>query len=240
MKKGRIDLSVVILAGGLATRLGPLTSQTPKSLLQINDKPFLSYQLEYLKRQGIYKIVLCLGHLSEQIIEVFGDGSNHGVQILYSLDGPKPLGTGGAIRNALNKLGNNFIVLYGDTYPTAPLGPILNRFIKSKKSGLMTVYKNSNRFDKSNVIYKDKLIMSYDKSASSAIMNHIDYGINLFYTTTFQDWPINRQFDLSEVIKKLISDNDLAGFEVRDRFYEIGSVSGINEFKQKIDNENIH
>ena len=111
-----VSLPVAILAGGLATRLRPVTEDTPKALLDVAGKPFVVRQLEYLRQQGIVRVVLCVGYLGEQIRAVVGDGSALGLEVLYSWDGPQLLGTGGALRHALSALGEQFMVLYGDSY----------------------------------------------------------------------------------------------------------------------------
>src|SRR5258708_7251307 len=110
------SLPVAILAGGLATRLRPVTEKIPKLLVEVAGEPFFSHQLRLLKQAGLTRIVLCVGHLGEQIVALYGDGAKWGVQIDYAFDGPKLLGTGGALIRALPKLGEAFYVLYGDSY----------------------------------------------------------------------------------------------------------------------------
>jgi NDP-sugar pyrophosphorylase family protein len=232
MKDGLLDTPVAILAGGLATRLRPLTEQVPKVLLQVAGKPFLAHQLELVKAQGIGKVVLCLGYLGDLVEKEFGDGRAFGVHLEYSFDGAKLLGTGGAIRQALPKLGDKFFVLYGDSYLTAPFASIVEYFEKSGKRGLMTVYRNDGLYDSSNVVFRDGQIVVYDKKARLPEMRHIDYGLSLFRASAFTEWPQGQAFDLTEVLSKLLSAGDLAGFEVPDRFYEIGSPAGLAELEK--------
>jgi NDP-sugar pyrophosphorylase family protein len=224
-----LNIPVAILAGGLATRLRPRTEQVPKALLPVAGKPFLAHQLELLRRQGIQRVVLCLGYLGEMVVKEFGYGRAWNVALEYSFDGSKPLGTGGAVRQALSKLGEKFFVLYGDSYLTAPFAPIAEFFEGSAKRGLMTVYRNEGRYDTSNVVYRDGRILLYDKRARLTEMQHIDYGLSLFRASAFQAWPSGQAFDLAEVLQQLIARDDLAGFEVRDRFYEIGSPAALAE-----------
>jgi NDP-sugar pyrophosphorylase family protein len=227
-----MNVPVAILAGGLATRLRPLTEKVPKVLLPIAGKPFLAHQLDLLRRQGIERVVLCLGYLGEKVVEEFGDGREWGVRLDYSFDGPKLLGTGGALRQALPKLGTSFFVLYGDSYLTVPFRPIADFFEASGKSGLMTVYRNEGLYDTSNVVFRDGRIAVYDKKARLPEMHHIDYGLSLFRAPVFDRWPAAEPFDLADVMRKLVAQNDLAGFEVAERFYEIGSPAGLAELEE--------
>ena len=228
------DLSkypVAILAGGLATRLRPLTEKIPKVLLPVAGKPFLAHQLELLRSQGIRKVVLCLGHLGEMVMQDFGDGRDYGIELAYSFDGPKLLGTGGALRQALPKLGEKFFVLYGDSYLTTPFAPIAEFFHRSGKLGLMTVFRNEGKYDTSNVVFASGDIKVYDKKAKLPEMRHIDYGLSVFRASVFQERPEGVAFDLADVMTQLVAQKNLAGFEVPERFYEIGSHAGIAELE---------
>jgi N-acetyl-alpha-D-muramate 1-phosphate uridylyltransferase len=229
-----VNLPVAILAGGLATRLRPLTEKIPKVLLPVAGKPFLAHQLALLKRQRIERAVICLGYLGELVQQTFGDGRDFGVHLDYSFDGPALLGTGGALRQALPKLGEQFFVLYGDSYLTVPFGPIAEFFAASKKEGLMTLYRNQGLYDTSNVVFRDGQILVYDKKARLPEMHYIDYGLSLFNSSAFLEWPLGRPFDLSEVMQRLLSRGGLAGFEVSERFYEIGSPAGLAELEERL------
>src|SRR5438045_6268257 len=181
-----LDVPVAILAGGLAIRLLPLTEKIPKVLLPVAGKPFLAHQLNLLKRQGIQRVVLCLGHLGDLVQKEFGSGQSFGIQLDYSFDGAKLLGTGGAIRQALPKLGERFFVLYGDSYLTTAFAPIAEFFADSGKSGVMTVYRNEGLYDASNVVFHAGEIIVYDKKRRLDTMRHIDYGLSLFRASVFQ------------------------------------------------------
>jgi NDP-sugar pyrophosphorylase family protein len=228
------DIPVALLAGGLATRLRPLTEKAPKILVPIAGRPFLAHQLELLREQGIRRVVLCLGHLGEMVVSEFGDGRRHGVKLEYSFDGTVLLGTGGALRQALPLLGEAFFVLYGDSYLTVPFQPIAEFFWQSGKPGLMTVYRNEERYDKSNVVFHDGRIVVYDKKARLPDMHYIDYGLSMFRTSVFQEWPAKSKFDLAEVMAQLVARGELAGYEVPERFYEIGSPAGLAELEAKL------
>lgn len=225
------DIPVAIVAGGLATRLRPLTERIPKALLPVAGKPFLAHQLDLLRHQGIRRAVLCLGYLGEMVEIEFRDGRAWGIQLDYSFDGPTLLGTGGALRQALPKLAETFFVLYGDSYLTAPFAPIAEFFERSGRHGLMTVYRNEGLYDTSNIVFQDGRIALYNKKVRSPEMRHIDYGLSLFRASVFEEWPSGKAFDLAEVMQRLIARNDLAGFEVRERFYEIGSPAGLAELE---------
>jgi NDP-sugar pyrophosphorylase family protein len=226
-----VNLPVAILAGGLATRLRPMTERVPKVLIPVAGQPFLAHQLALLRRQGISRAVLCLGHLGEMVQREFGDGSASGVRLEYSFDGPVLLGTGGALKRALPLLGERFFVLYGDSYLPIDFRPVAEFFERSGKPGLMTVYQNEGRYDTSNVVFGEGDIKLYDKKNKCPDMRHIDYGLSAFKASAFDDWPADRPFDLSDVMQRLVAHKQLAGFEVKQRFYEIGSPAGLAELE---------
>jgi N-acetyl-alpha-D-muramate 1-phosphate uridylyltransferase len=233
-----MDIPVAILAGGLATRLRPLTEKIPKVLLPVAGRPFLAHQLELLHRRGIRRVVLCLGHLGEQVVEQFGSGEAYNIELRYVFDGPKLLGTGGALRNALPLLGSRFFVLYGDSYLTVPFQPIAGFFERSGKPGLMTVYRNEGLYDASNVVFEDGRIVAYEKKKRLPNMRYIDYGLSLFKAEVFAERPPNQPFDLAEVMADLVSRGELAGYEVPERFYEIGSPAGLEELEHLLSRPN--
>ena len=224
-----LNIPVAILAGGLATRLRPITEKIPKSLVPVAGRPFLAHQLELLRSRGINRAVLCVGHLGEMIERDFGDGSAFGVQLEYSFDGPVLLGTGGAIQQALPKLGREFFVLYGDSYLPIEYRPIAEFFARSGKQGLMTVFRNEGLYDTSNVVFRDGEVVVYDKKSRLPEMRHIDYGLSLFKAEVFEGYPVGEKFDLAEVMGRLVREKQLAGYEVTERFYEIGSPAGLQE-----------
>ena len=226
------DLPVAILAGGLATRLRPLTERVPKVLLPVAGRPFLAHQLELLRTQGLQRVVLCLGFLGEMVEKEFGEGREFDMELDYSFDGPVLLGTGGALKQALPKLGERFFVLYGDSYLTCDFRPIAEFFARSGKRGLMTVYRNEGLYDTSNVVFADGEIKVYDKKVRLPAMRHIDYGLSLFRAEVFEDYPAGQKFDLAEVMGRLVQEKQLAGYEVPERFFEIGSPAGLAELEE--------
>jgi NDP-sugar pyrophosphorylase family protein len=226
-----LDIPVAILAGGLATRLRPITEKIPKSLVPVAGKPFLAHQLELLRSRGIRRAVLCTGHLGEMIQRDFGDGAAFGVRLDYSFDGPKLLGTGGAIKRALPLLDDEFFVLYGDSYLPVGYHPIAEFFWRSGKLGCMTVYHNQGRYDTSNVVFRNGEIVVYDKRSRVPEMQYIDYGLSLFKAPVFNSYTSGQTFDLAEVMGKLVHEKQLAGYEVHERFYEMGSPAGLAELE---------
>jgi NDP-sugar pyrophosphorylase family protein len=225
-------LPLAILAGGYATRLGSLTAETPKCLIEIQGRPFVDWQLDLLAKNGYTDFIFCVSYKSEAVQEYLGDGSDRGVRIQYSLDGQTQLGTGGAIQNALPKLGAKFGVVYGDSYLPTNYFAIEQEFLSSRSQALMTVYENQNRFDSSNVEFVNGKLVNYEKGTNNKHMLHIDYGITLFRAAAFHPWRDQSSFDLSEVCHQLAKDRQLDGYQVFERFYEIGSIQGIEEFSQ--------
>ncbi len=223
------SLPVALLAGGLATRLRPLTERIPKLLIDVAGEPFFSHQLRLLRQAGLPRIVLCVGHLGEMIVNRYGDGEKWGVHIDYSFDGPRLLGTGGALIRALPLLGDAFYVLYGDSYLPIDYPAVGRAFVKAQLPGLMTVYKNCGRYDASNVWFADGRIKIYDKKNQVPQMQHIDYGLGLLRSAALDAWPRDEVVDLADVYRRLVAQSQLAGYEVNQRFYEIGSPAGLQE-----------
>lgn len=220
---------IALLAGGLATRMRPVTSTIPKSMLPVADRPFIAHQLELIVGNGIREVVICCGFLGGQIESFVGDGSDYGCKVRYSYDGHSLRGTGGAIRNALPVLPDTFFVMYGDSYLLSDYRAAFEDFRTSGKLGLMTVFRNENRWDKSNVEFVDSAIRNYDKENATPTMHYIDYGLGIFKAEAFSSWTDDDIFDLTAVYRRLVKEGQLRGFEVNERFYEIGTPSGLAE-----------
>jgi len=228
-------LEMAILAGGLATRLGSLTEVVPKSLLEIQHRPFIDWQLRLLSRSGIEKVVICLGHKSEMIQDFVGDGARYGINIVYSFDGSTQLGTGGAIRKALPLLSDEFMVMYGDSYLPTDFKAIETAFRSAGKRALMTVFYNKGSFDVSNVLFVSGELKKYSKAEPIPEMSHIDYGVSTFKRSVFESYAQGAPIDLSNICQDLSNSGSLAGYEVHERFYEIGSLGGINDFREYVE-----
>lgn len=220
---------LALLAGGLATRLRPLTTTIPKSLVEVAGEPFIAHQLRLLVRERITEIVICAGHLGEQMERFVGDGAAFGCRVRYSHDGATLLGTGGAIRRALPLLGERFFVMYGDSYLDTEFAPAWRAFLASGLPALMTVFRNEGRWDTSNVEFAEGAIRRYDKADHTPSMLHIDYGLGILEARAVREWPTGRAFDLADLYRDLARARRLAGYEVHDRFYEIGSPAGLAE-----------
>lgn len=230
-------LPVAILAGGLATRMQPLTENIPKCLLEVAGRPFAEHQLELLRRQGYRDVVLCVGHLGEKVQEALGDGGRWGMKLRYSFDGPVLAGTGGALRRALPMLGEAFLFLYGDAYLTCDYVGVQSAFLNSDKLGLMTVYRNDDLWDRSNVIFERHRILCYDKRRRTPAMRHIDYGLGGFHAEVLARYPAGAPFELSDVYQYLVGCDQLFGYEVGERFHEVGSPEGLRTLDVLLRNE---
>ena len=221
---------VAILAGGLATRMRPLTEHIPKALLEVAGKPFIDHQLANLAKQGVREVVLCIGFLGDMVQAHVGDGAQFGLRVHYSPDGPQLLGTGGALRLAAQRfpevLGESYFVLYGDSYLPIDYAPVQAAFSASNMPALMTVLANGDLWDSSNVLWQHGRLQRYSKTLRSSDMLHIDYGLGLLKTALLLQQGTQR-FDLAAVYESLSNQGQLAGFEVVERFYEIGSPQGL-------------
>jgi N-acetyl-alpha-D-muramate 1-phosphate uridylyltransferase len=224
-----MSLPVAILAGGLAKRLRPVTQTIPKALVEVAGRPFAEHQLAWLKDQGVHRVVFCVAHLGEMIRDALGDGARWGLRIDYVFDGEPLLGTGGALKRALPVLGDEFFVLYGDSMLTCELAPIEGAFRASECAGLMTVFRNDDKWDRSNVLFEGGRLLRYDKVHRTPDMHHIDYGLGILTARALALVPADRPFDLAAVYQQLLADGNLTGVEVTDRFYEIGSPEGLEE-----------
>ena len=225
-------LPVAILAGGLARRLRPVTDTIPKALVEVRGEPFLAHQLRLLERSGIARVILCVGYRGGQIREYAGDGSRFGLELLYSFDGPQLLGTAGALRKARPMMGSAFFVLYGDSYLPCDYRAVERAFLESGRLGLMSVFRNQGQWDTSNVEFAGGRILAYDKVNPTAAMHHIDYGLGALGEAALDLVSPAEPRDLAELYRSLLQRGQLAAYEVRDRFYEAGSLEGIRALEE--------
>ena len=251
---------VLILAGGLATRLRPITEKIPKALVEVGGEPFIAHQLRLLRFHGIRQAIISAWYRGDMIRDYAGDGAKFDMQISYVFDGDKPLGTGGAIRRALhlvnnqsttkatkytNKSGifscgscfswstdNPFFVLYGDSYLPCNYAEIQAKFEAAKQPALMTVYRNHDQWDSSNVEMMDEKIVKYDKKERSPAMQFIDYGLGIFHPAVFSGLQDGEPADLADIYRDLAQAGKLAAYLARQRFYEIGSYEGLRELNE--------
>jgi N-acetyl-alpha-D-muramate 1-phosphate uridylyltransferase len=220
---------VAILAGGLATRLRPVTLTMPKSMIEVAGEPFIAHQLRLLAQCEVRAVVICAGHLRSQIENYVGEGIRFGCTVRYSVDGERPLGTGGALRKALPLLAPDFMVLYGDSYLPVDLRPVYAAFRDAGLDGLMTVFRNEGRFDSSNVDFDGGRVLRYNKQTPTPDMKYIDYGLGILRRKCLLEFGLGQPFDLAELYSGLAARQALAGYEVYRRFFEIGSPAGLAE-----------
>jgi N-acetyl-alpha-D-muramate 1-phosphate uridylyltransferase len=219
--------TICVLAGGLGQRLGERTARTPKPLLEVAGEPFLFHQLRLLAEHGAARVVLCVGYLGEIIEDRVGQ-QRYGIAIDYSYDSPQLDGTLGAIRRALPLLGDRFLVLYGDTYLRLDYRAAVAGWIDNDAPALMTVLRNDNRWDRSNVVYADGRVLAYDKQRLTSEMHWIDYGLGGLTSEALRAVD-EREGDLAALYHRLAQTGSLFGFLATERFYEIGTPSGLAE-----------
>jgi len=227
-------LQAVILAGGKATRLGSLVGNTAKSMILIEGKPFLEYEINLLKRGSVNDFVICVGYRGETIRDYFGNGQAWRIQIVYSDDGPHMLGTAGSLKNAENLLSDRFFITYGDAYPIVNLKEAEERFLQSGKLALMVVYRNCDRYGRSNAVVEDSSVTLYSKTERSRSMEYIEFGVTFMQKKAVDFIQPHYPVDLESVYRKIISMREMAAYEVDQRIYDIGSPEGLAEFRQLV------
>ena len=236
-QRSMAEVPVAVLAGGLATRLRPLTERIPKALVEVNGVPFIDHQLALLRRNGSRRVVLCLGYRGEQVEAHVGGGAAYGLEVYYSFDGARLLGTGGALRSAADLLGEVFWVLYGDSYLDFDYQAVWEYFAALNAPGLMTVLCNEGRWDRSNVVFEQGQLRHYDKRRPKPEMKHIDYGAALLRRDALLRIPPDEPYDLADLYAELVRAGEMIGYEVTQRFYEIGSLSGLRETEEYLSRE---
>lgn len=225
-------LPIAILAGGLASRMRPLTHAVPKSLLDVHGEPFIAHQLRRLKSSGLTRVVICAGYLGEMIQDYVRDGAQFGLDVAYSFDGPVLRGTAGALLHARELLGSRFQVIYGDSYLMCDYLAVQRAFLRSRRKAMMTVYRNAGDYDTSNVEYVEGQIVAYDKRCRTERMHYIDYGLGVMEASVLDAVPVDAPADLAALYADILREGQLAAYEVGDRFYEIGSVAGLEETRR--------
>lgn len=225
-------MQAVILAGGLGTRLRPLTLSMPKPMVQILGRPFLDYELCYLRKNGFDEFVICIGYKGDAIRNYFADGREFSVSIQYSEDGPTQLGPAGALKSASPLLADEFMVTYGDSFLRIDYQGFENAFHLSERLGMMSVLENYNQFGKSDLVVKHGLVTEFNKEKQSDEMKWINYGATLLRKKALDAIPNYQSYGEEQFYNQLIARKELAAFEVRDRFYEIGTPAGLGQFEK--------
>ncbi|MBN2193229.1 MAG: NTP transferase domain-containing protein [Polyangiaceae bacterium] len=225
-------MQAVILAGGLASRLGARTASVPKSLLSIAGRPFIDWQLARLVECGFTEVVLCVGHLGDAVRAHVDGGAVAGLRVSYSYDGPRLLGTAGALRRALPRLDPCFLVTYGDSYLPFDYGaPLRDLLVHPDALGTMSVFPNAGRWDASNTAIVGDRVAHYEKGSREPALDHIDYGATALRREVIAALPPNEPHGLDAVQAELAARGRLRALLATERFYEIGSEAGIEELE---------
>lgn len=227
-------MQVVILAGGLGTRIQAVAPDTPKALIPVAGRPFIEHQFALLRQGGLRDVVLCVGHMGDQIEAHVGDGRRWGLQVSYAWDPPAALlGTGGALVNALPQLAESFLVMYGDSYLPIDYGRVVRAFEACSHQAMMCVFRNRGAWDKSNVRIADGRVVFYAKDAKPGTVEYIDYGLTAYRRALIRRYgDAAMPLDLARILMDEVEQDDLAAFEVQQRFYEIGKPEGLRELEQ--------
>lgn len=230
-------MQVVILAGGLGTRVRAIRDDLPKALMPVHGTPFLAHQLAWLARQRVTSVLLSVGYRGDQIESYAGDGTRFGLRITYSHEGDELRGTAGALRHAADQelLDEKFCLLYGDSYLPIAIDPIW-QYAGPERQAVMTVLRNENHWGSSNVDFRDGLVVRYSKAPDpSKDLSYIDYGLSVLDADVItREIPKGAIMDLAAVWQSLSRQEKLYGYEVFERFYEIGSPEGLEQFAQYI------
>jgi len=229
----------VILAGGLGTRIRSVSTEVPKCLISVAGKPFIAWQLDWLRDQGITEIVLCIGHLGSQVREFVGDGEAFGLRVTYVDEGESLRGTAGALRMALDAdvLAPWFFVLYGDSYLRVPVKEVAKKFLKMGVSALMTVFQNAGKWEESNVIFNGEIVEKYEKNsiAPPEDMVYVDYGLLVLKREIIRNRVGSTSIsDLAPILNSLSLEGSMAGFEATERFFEIGTPEGLDALEEHL------
>ena len=227
-------MQAVILAGGLGTRLGPLTSSVPKPMVIVHGRPFLEYELALLARNGITDVLLCVGYLGEQLVRYFGSGDHLGIRIKYSRDGEQLLGPIGALKNAEPLLDDAFFVLYGDAYLRLDYQALTDSMLRSGRLGAMAVLHNCHEYGPSDLLVEEGIVKEYDKKHHRRELEWVNFGVSALRRQALQLVKPQQFCDEETFYGQLIAQRQLTAFEVKDRFYEIGNPAGLEQFRQFI------
>ena len=233
-------MQCLILAGGQATRMRPITDAIPKAMIPVAGRPFVDHQLAHLAAHGVTDVVLSIGYRGDAIRRHVGDGERFGVRVAYVDEGDDPRGTAGAVRLALDQgaLEEAFLLTYGDSFLPVDFRRVFGAFRASGKPALMTVFRNEGRWDASNVIFEAGMVKLYDKrrlTRPAEEFTYIDYGLAALERRVVADEvPAGARADLAELYFNLSRRGDLAGMEVHERFYEIGSPAGLADFARRL------
>lgn len=222
---------IIVLSGGLGSRLGSLTIDLPKALVKVNGRPFIDWQLNLLKEAGYKDVLLCLGHKSQQIMDYVGNGKKFSLKVNYSHDGETPLGTGGAVIKGIRKIGWDCAVIYGDSFLPIDFGLVEHAFQNTSMSALMTVIRKELVLEEGNLNYDNGVVTSYSKSSNSLNYGHVDFGLSYFKFDAIHNFQLGTPWDLSKLFQSLTKTGKLQGYEVETPYFEVGSTKGITRLE---------
>ena len=222
-------LPAVILCGGLSTRIYPLASDKPKSMITILGRPFIDHQLMLLQQNGVKNVLLCIGKFGDQIYNYVRNGNKWGLSVEYSDDGDTLLGTGGALQNAYSFLPNEFIIINGDSYLDIDYNPVIDTFAREGKPLLMTVVPVFKTHLNGNIRIQNKKIIKYDTTCSD--LPYIDYGLTIMKKRLLDYFPTKPPFDLAVAYQEPILSGQVACYMSPKTFHEIGSFEGLEKTK---------
>lgn len=221
-------MQVVILAGGMGTRIQSVAGNLPKALVPVANKPFVFHQLDLLREHGLKKILILAGYRSDMIKQALGDGSSTGFHIQIISENPdRLLGTGGALVNAIDHLDEAFMVMYGDSYLPVDYRQIIQWFQNQSRPAMMSVFHNAGQWDQSNVRVDGDRVAYYRKNAPAGSVDYIDYGLSIFRKDIIRRYQhAAMPLDMASIMYDLVDSRELAAYEVSQRFYEIGKPEG--------------
>jgi N-acetyl-alpha-D-muramate 1-phosphate uridylyltransferase len=226
-------MQAVILAGGLATRMRPHTLHTPKAMIEVRGRPFIAWQLEKIAASGYSDVVLCVGHLGDRLRDFVGNGGHFDLSVRYSDDGPRLLGTAGALRQALPLLAQTFLVTYGDSYlPFDYSAPLRDLDSQADALATMSVFPNSGRWDESNTAISGQRVLRYEKGQKDPALDHIDYGALALRREVIAALSPGQPHGLDAIQSRLANAGKLRAYPTEERFYEIGSPAGLKDLEE--------
>jgi MurNAc alpha-1-phosphate uridylyltransferase len=228
-------MQIVVLAGGLATRMRPETEQVPKSLLLVNGRPFVDWQLDRFVASGARSVLMCVGFLGEQIETHVKRALDRGLTVGYSYDGEQLLGTGGALRRAFARLESEFVVTYGDSYlPFDYAAPLADLRAQPDAVATMSVYRNGGELGESNVALDGDWVAKYAKGTHDATLDCIDYGAIALRRSSLDGIEDGAVWGIEALLGKLARQRKLRAFVAPERFYEVGSKAGRRALEQHL------
>lgn len=225
-------MEAIVLAGGLGTRLRSVVADLPKPMAPINDKPFLEYILKYLKKNGVNRVILSVGYKWETIKEHFGDRYED-MELIYSVE-DEPLGTGGAIKKAMENIKNeNVFIINGDTFFDVNL---MNLYLK-EDSKILLCLKQMKEFDRYGCVESDEngYVSDFTEKEYREIGN-INGGIYLANKDIFDNFKLEEKFSFEDFMQKNYKQLNISSEIFKDYFIDIGIPQDYKKAQEEIKN----